>query len=119
MDEVIARYFDAWNERDASERLRLLADCVTDDVGLVDPSGRTRGHDGLSARIGHYHANAPNTEVVPGSEVDAHNDVVRYPWKIVNPEGDVVMEGLDVAERASDGRLARVLTFHGRLPAVE
>ena len=51
MDEVIGRYFDAWNERDADERRRLLADCLTDDVELVDPVGRAQGHSGLSARI--------------------------------------------------------------------
>jgi hypothetical protein len=117
VDELIARYFDAWNERDADERRRLLADCLTDDVELVDPVGRARGHGGLSARIGQYHVDAPDTEVVPASGVDAHNDVVRYAWKIVGTEGNVVMEGLDVAQRADDGRLARILMFHGPLPA--
>jgi hypothetical protein len=115
----IARHFEAWNEPDPAERLRLLAECLTDDFELVDPSGRLLGHEGLSARIAQYHADAPNTKVAPGSEVDAHSDLVRYAWQIVDSEGNVLIEGLDVAERAPDGRLRRVLMFHGPLPAVE
>jgi hypothetical protein len=40
---------------------------------------------------------------------------VRYAWKIVDPEGNDFMGGLDVAERADDGRLKRILMFHGPL----
>jgi len=37
---------------------------------------------------------------------------------IVDAEGRNVMEGIDVAERVDDGRLKRILMFHGPLPAV-
>jgi hypothetical protein len=89
---------------------------LTDDVELVDPTGRWLGIDGLAERIGRYHASAPGTRVVPASGVDAHNDLVRYSWSIVDPEGSRVVEGLDVAERTDDGRLRRILMFHGPLP---
>src|SRR5438034_8637432 len=46
----------------------------------------------------------------------SHNDLVRYAWKIINREGQDFMEGLDAAERADDGRLKRILMFHGPLP---
>jgi len=49
--------------------------------------------------------------------VDAHNDVERYAWKIVDTAGNEVMHGIDVAERDGDGRLRRILMFHGPLPA--
>jgi hypothetical protein len=55
-------------------------------------------------------------EVVVASGVDGHGDVVRYAWEIVNEQGESLMEGLDVAERIDDGRLRRVLMFHGPLP---
>jgi hypothetical protein len=48
---------------------------------------------------------------VPASGIDAHNDVVRYAWTIVDAGGDI-MEGIDVAERATDARLRRILMFH-------
>jgi hypothetical protein len=61
---------------------------------------------------------APGTKVVPGSGVDVHNDVARYAWKIVNPAGNDVMEGLDVTLRDAAGRLRRIMMFHGPLPAL-
>ena len=57
------------------------------------------------------------TRVLPASGTDAHNNVERYAWKIVDAKGSEVMEGLDVAERDDSGRLRRILMFHGRLPA--
>jgi hypothetical protein len=71
---------------------------------------------GLAERIGRYHSAAPNTEVVTASGVDAHNDLVRYAWKIIDRQGDDVIECIDVAERVDDGRLRRILMFHGPLP---
>jgi hypothetical protein len=117
MDGVLADYFAAWNEVDAGQRGRLLHDSLSDDAELVDPLGRWRGVDGVSDRIARYHSTAPGTKVVPGSGVDAHNDVERYAWKIVDPAGNEVMEGIDVAERDAEGRLRRILMFHGPLPA--
>jgi hypothetical protein len=40
-------------------------------------------------------------------------------WRIVDPAGEQVMEGLDVAERASDARLRRIVMFHGPLPELD
>jgi hypothetical protein len=116
MDDILVTYFRAWNEHDPAERRRLLELAVTDDAVLIDPTGRWEGVAGLAERIGRYHAAAPGTVVVTASDVDAHNHVVRYAWKIINQEGDAVMEGTDVAERDDHGRLKRILMFHGPLP---
>jgi hypothetical protein len=117
VDDVLASYFAAWNELDPFRRRGLLGRSMTDDAQLIDPTGCWQGIDGLVERIGRYQSAAPGTRVVPASGVDAHNDVARYAWKIVDPEGRDVSEGLDVAERVSDGRLKKILMFHGPLPA--
>ena len=116
MDDAIATYFRAWNEQDPHKRRRLLERSVTDDAVLVDPTGRWQGVARLAERIGRYQSAAPDTEVVTASGVDAHNDLVRYAWKIIDRHGDDVIEGIDVAERVGDGRLRRILMFHGPLP---
>jgi hypothetical protein len=118
VDSVLVDYFAAWNETDAGERRRLLEQSLSDGAVLVDPLGRWRGADGVSERIARYHAIAPGTKVVLGSGVDAHNNVARYAWKIVDSTGNDVMEGLDVTERDGGGRLRRITMFHGPLPAV-
>ncbi|MEA2218714.1 MAG: hypothetical protein QOJ35_1340 [Solirubrobacteraceae bacterium] len=81
------------------------------------PPGAGRGPDGLFERIANYQAAARGTSVVPASGIDAHNGIERYAWKIVDPGGAELMEGLDVAERDADGRLRRIVMFHGTLPA--
>jgi hypothetical protein len=114
---VIDAYFAAWNETAAERRRELLEESISGDAELVDPTGRWSGVDGVMARIARYHDAAPGTSVVPSSGVDAHNDVVRYAWEIVDASGQKLLEGLDVAERAADGRLRRILMFHGPLAA--
>ena len=46
--------------------------------------------------------------------VDEHHGQLRYAWELVAPGGAVVLTGLDVAELADDGRLARVTGFFKR-----
>lgn len=115
MDDILITYFTAWNEHDPDERGRLLELAVTEDAVLIDPTGLWEGAAGLAERIGRYQSAAPGTVVVTASDVDAHNHVVRYAWRIVDQQGTEVMTGTDVAERGEDGRLKRILMFHGPL----
>jgi hypothetical protein len=66
-----------------------------------------------------YPGRRTGSKVVPASGVDAHNGVARYAWKIIDAQNRHVMEWLDGAERIDDGRLQRILMFHGPLPAAE
>jgi len=117
VDPTLADYFAAWNETNADDRWQLLGRCLSDDVELIDPTGRWQGIAGLSERIANYHSSAPGTIVASASGVDEHNGIERYAWKIVDPSGNELMEGLDVAERDTSGRLRRIVMFHGPLPA--
>src|SRR5262245_40226730 len=42
------------------------------------------------------------------SDIDSHHHVLRFGWKLVAPDGAVVVTGLDVGELAADGRLQRM-----------
>jgi hypothetical protein len=117
VDQTLADYFAAWNETDADDRWQLLGRCLSDDVELIDPTGRWQGIGGLSNRIANYHSSASGTTVVSASGVDEHNGIERYAWRIVDRSGTQLMEGLDVAERDASGRLRRIVMFHGPLPA--
>jgi hypothetical protein len=119
VDRILVDYFAAWNETNVDERRQLLQRSVSDDAEVIDPTGRWQGLEGLSERIANYHAAAPGTAVVAASGVDSHNNVERYGWKIVDSSGNEVMEGVDIAERDADGRLQRIVMFHGPLPAAE
>jgi hypothetical protein len=119
VDSTLAAYFAAWNETDADERRELLGQCLSGDAELIDPAGRWQGIAGLSERIHNYHSSAPATKVVPASGVDQHNGIERYAWKIVDPGGNQLMAGLDIAERDGAGRLQRIVMFHDPLPAAD
>jgi hypothetical protein len=116
VDSTLVAYFAAWNASDADERRELLAQSLSDDAELIDPTGRWQGIGGLSERSGNYQSGAPGTTVVPASGVDEHNGIERYAWRIVDPGGNELMEGLDVTERDGAGRLQRIVMFHGPLP---
>lgn len=110
-------YFAAWNEPEKERRRALLERSVTEDVELIHPSwGRSQGIDALLAHIDNYQSVLPESAVVLTSGLDSHNDIVRYGWDIVDQHGDRVMDGIDVVELADDGRLKRILLFHGPLP---
>jgi hypothetical protein len=52
---------------------------------------------------------------VASSDVDAHHDLARNSWSVVDGEGGEIIERLVVVERAGDGRLKRISMFHGTL----
>jgi hypothetical protein len=106
----ISEYFEAWNERDDERGRDLLARSVTPDVELVHPTfGRSRGNDALAGHIAGYQQAMPGTEVVLTSGIDAHNQIGRYTWQVVDAGGQTLVAGLDVVEFAADWRLERIL----------
>jgi len=97
-------YFAAWNEPDPERRVAILQRSLADDAELLDPTGRWQGIDGFVERIGNYQTAAPDTTVAPASGIDAHNDVVRYAWTIVDAEGqDIWRASTSPSAQPTDG----------------
>jgi hypothetical protein len=49
--------------------------------------------------------------------VERDDDGLRFAWQFVAPDGETVMQGIDIGELAADGRLRRVTTrHHARAP---
>jgi hypothetical protein len=120
MVEVIETYFSAWNELDASRRLRLLERCWISDGELYDPS-----HDGPAIGPGEicdfitslWRERIPEgARFQPVSRVERHNGVFRYVWALVGSTGEMLRDGVDTGRLAPDGRLALVVTFFGQVP---
>lgn len=115
MDAVIAGYDHAWNTADGDERRRALHAAVTDDFELVEPRGRYVGRDAVFERITGFGERFPGATIEFTSKVDEHNGFARYGWKIVDGQGMPLLDGMDVVERADDGRLRKVVMFFGPL----
>lgn len=100
---IIAKYDQAWNEPDSTERRRLLEQALTDDCVLVEPRGRFPGREAIIERIEGFSARFPGAKVELTTNVDEHNGFGRYGWRILDGERKPLLDGIDVVERAANG----------------
>jgi hypothetical protein len=114
---TVDTYLAAWNERDPQRRAELIARAWAPEGRLVDPPFDGDGHDGISQMAAVMHEHYEGHRFERASGVDAHHEHLRFAWKLVGPDGTTAVEGIDVADLAADGRLARVVGFFGDLPA--
>ena len=115
MDTVIEKYDHAWNASEVDERRRLLEAALTDDCEMLEPRGRFSGREAILERITGFSDRFPGARVDITTNIEEHNGFARYGWRIVDREGALVLDGIDVVERAADGRLRRVVMFFGAL----
>ena len=114
-NELLDTYFAMWREPDDSARAALVVRAFTADGRHVDPMADANGHLELNQMVSNVHAQYPGCTVERTTEIDQHGDQLRFGWKVTQADGTVLVEGLDVAELAEDGRLRRVAGFWGPL----
>ena len=115
VEAMIEKYDRAWNASDAGERRRLLEAALTDDCEMVEPRGRFAGLEAILQRISGFSDRFPGARVDITTKVDEHNGFARYGWRILDREEAPLLDGIDVVERAEDGRLCKVVMFFGTL----
>ena len=112
LNTTVHRYIEAWNTADAERRHELVAGTWTDDGTYLDPLMSGSGHDEIAAMIGGAQQQFPEHRFELSFGPDAHNDRVRFAWRLFGPEGDApVAAGVDFATVAADGRLRSVTGF--------
>lgn len=116
--ETIARaYLDTWNETAAERRRALLDAHWTKDAAYVDPLMRGDGTARIDALVAAVHERFPGFRFRPKGTPDGWGDHVRLSWTL-GPDGvEAPIEGSDVI-RLRDGRIAEVLGFIDRAPAM-
>jgi hypothetical protein len=111
IDTTVNRYIDAWNEADADRRRELVAGVWTEDGTYVDPLMSGAGHEAIAGMIGQAQQQFPGHRFELSFGPDAHNDNVRFAWRLYGPDGgDPVAGGVDFAT-VVDGRLKAVTGF--------
>lgn len=115
VDVVIEAYDRAWNASDPDERRRLLEAALTEDCEMIEPRGRFVGRAAIFERISGFSERFAGAKVEVTTQVDEHNGFARYGWRITNRDGTLLLDGIDVVERAADRRLHRVIMFFGGL----
>ena len=112
---TIDTYMDAYSEPDAALRAELVAKTFTPDGELIDPPIDGKGHAGITEMMGAVLGHYPDHRFRRTTGIDAHHNVARYGWELVDTTGAVALTGTDVAEFDADGAISRVLGFLGDL----
>jgi hypothetical protein len=107
---VVDAYIAMWNEGDPARRRALAGDVFTEDAGYVDPVMSGEGQDGIEAMVAQAQQQFPGHRFELTHGPDAHNDRVRFAWRLVGASGPVAA-GVDFALVADDGRLSAVTGF--------
>jgi hypothetical protein len=109
--QAVDTYFAMWNEPDRAKRLKLIAAAWTDEGHYVDPLNDVTGADGLADMVDSVRAQFPGATLERTGEIDAHHNVIRFPWRAVGADGNAIVNGVDVAVLAPDGRLSALAGF--------
>ena len=117
IESMVDRHLAACCDTDPVRRATAIREIWTSDCRLVDPPLEARGHQGISDQAATLLSQFPQHRFERSTAIDAHHGFLRYGWKLVNPDGAPVLEGVDVAELDVDGKLMRVVGFFGAQPA--
>jgi hypothetical protein len=70
-----------------------------------------RGHEGIDAMVEAIQQRFPNHRFRRTSEVDAHNDRVRFSWELAADDEPPLAQGVDFGLVGPDGRLESITGF--------
>ena len=112
LNNLINHYIDAWNATDAERRRELVGAVWTEEGTYRDPLMSGSGHDGIATMIGAAQQQFPGHRFELSFGPDAHNDRVRFAWRLIGPAGGAsVAAGVDFGTVADEGRLSSVTGF--------
>jgi ketosteroid isomerase-like protein len=108
MQANLARVF---GERDASRRMKAIAELYAEDAVLYEPDSSATGYAAISEAVEALLASLPPsfafTAIGPAV---GHHDVGRLRWQARPPNGPVAVTGTDVA-RFEGGRIQTLHVF--------
>ncbi|CAN5925000.1 hypothetical protein BH11MYX4_BH11MYX4_01280 [soil metagenome] len=109
----IEAYIAAWNEHDATQRMRLIERACAEDLRMRTPGKRIDGRGERDALIADFQQRRPGARAVLASAVDVQGHVFRYVGVV---EGSTTARGgetFDAGECDEDGRIRLLLSFVG------
>jgi hypothetical protein len=114
--ELVDRYCEVWNEPDLSTRRALLASIWADNATYTDPSVHAANAEELLVHIANVRTRRPGASVLRSSAVDIHHGLARFEWHVVQADGAILRDGIDIAFLSADGsRIERIIGFFGPL----
>lgn len=114
--ERVDLYIDTWNEADPVLRREMVARAWAESAIYRDPVLEGDGHAGIDQLLAAVQTRFPGHVMRRTSDVDAHNDCVRFGWALGPKDGAPVFAGIDIGFFADDGRLTRIAGFIDQAP---
>lgn len=124
LNNVVLAYIEAWSTPDEAVRRELLDASLADDASYTDPAYEVRGKEEIASHIGRslsgeaYGGAGAGARIPISSGVDQHHGLFRFSWVMVDPQDQLLLEGMDFVELAGDGRLQRITGFFGAFPPI-
>jgi hypothetical protein len=116
LTDLIDRYIAIWNETDNARRAELIAQTWTEDAQYIDPLMKGEGRDGVSALAQGVQTQFPGFRFRRTSDVDTHNDRVRFSWELGPEGGEAFAGGVDFGVVVEE-RLQTITGFLDFAPA--
>jgi hypothetical protein len=118
IDEAVLAYVAAWNENDSTKRRGFIETCWADGGTVTSNYVHVTGREELLETIATWRRNCPNDRAVFTSGIEEHHRWFRFTGVVVRPDGSTYSDALDIGEVGGDGRIIRIITFHGPLPPI-
>lgn len=106
----------AWNEPDSKKVRSHLDEALAADIHFVDPTIDLTGIDDFEAMVHKVQKGIPGATYARSSGVDSHHNLYRYHWEI-HLDGELQVDGFDVASTDENGMVNMVLGFFGPVPS--
>jgi hypothetical protein len=117
LERLVDAHLAAYAEPDAAARITAIREIWSLEGRLVDPPMEARGQAGISDLAATLLSQFPGHRFERSTALDTHHEFLRYGWRLLEPNGAAVLEGVDFVQCDVDGRIARIVGFFGSQPA--
>jgi hypothetical protein len=110
-NDLVRKYIEIWNERDAIHRRAAIDAIFTEDGVYSDPDwAAVEGRDAIDLMIGQAQEKLGDLTFSLGEVINEHHDLMLFTWCLGQPGESPVATGYDVA-RFEKGLIRRVDGF--------
>jgi hypothetical protein len=118
VNQWVVHYIACWNEHDAVQRRRLVAQTWAEAGGYVDAHRNAKGLEALDVMLAKAQETYPGFRLRLISKIEAHNGFVRFSWGAGGTdEAPLYLGGTDFVTLGEDGRALSVVGFVDASPA--
>lgn len=110
---LVDGYFECWNSTDPDARARAIDGTWAENATMTDPIVDVEGHGQLAGVFTQFHVTYDGHSFRRRGGIDAHHGFMRWGWEMLDPDGNVALDGIDVASLSPDGLLQHVAGFFG------